>query len=393
MGQLKFQGYDGAAWHATHKWNSGVEIDTLETGWHNFKVTVEGNKFYVYMDDKLLPGTPFEVTGEAAFLQQGLPGIFVYNAPGGSVTFDNFTVDENVKLEYTIAEIQTPADSTGDSPLNGMTVITSGVVTATKLNDDGAAIEFYIQDGVGAYNGVLIYGTQMVSVGDSVTLQGEVDEYYNKTELKNISGVDVHASGVTLPAAVALTTAAVNDEMYEGVLVSVSDAVNTEENSSYGEAKFDDGSGEVMTDDAYADAYPFVLGDAYGITGVVDYSFSNYKILYRSADDISPPVGVDEGNSEIPMNFELSQNYPNPFNPATVIKYALPSQSNVKINVYNTLGQLVTKLVDSQVTSGYHQVQFNASNLSSGVYFYSINAEAIDGSKSFQVVKKMMLLK
>jgi hypothetical protein len=116
-------------------------------------------------------------------------------------------------------------------------------------------------------------------------------------------------------------------------------------------------------------------------------------ITGKAAGFTDMEVGVDGNNSGLPTEYNISQNYPNPFNPTTVIQYALPSQSNVKINVYNTLGQLVTKLVNTNLAAGYHQVQFNASNLSSGVYFYSIQAEAIDGSKSFQIVKKMMLVK
>jgi len=94
----------------------------------------------------------------------------------------------------------------------------------------------------------------------------------------------------------------------------------------------------------------------------------------------------------LPQEFSLSQNYPNPFNPTTVIKYALPENQYVSLNVYNLLGQVVTTLVDGQKDAGYYQVLWNGKNCSgqevaSGVYFYRIKAG------SFVKVKKLVLLR
>jgi len=77
---------------------------------------------------------------------------------------------------------------------------------------------------------------------------------------------------------------------------------------------------------------------------------------------------------ELPLAPVLVQNYPNPFNPATTIRYALPHRSHVTLTVYNTLGQQVAQLINSDIDAGYHEVQFNATNLASGVYFYRIQA-------------------
>lgn len=83
----------------------------------------------------------------------------------------------------------------------------------------------------------------------------------------------------------------------------------------------------------------------------------------------------------------MDQNYPNPFNPTTTIEFALPHNSNVKLVVYDILGRSVANLVNGSLTAGYHKVNFNAANLSSGVYFYRIEAG------DFVSVKKLMLLK
>jgi hypothetical protein len=89
----------------------------------------------------------------------------------------------------------------------------------------------------------------------------------------------------------------------------------------------------------------------------------------------------------LPKDYTLSQNYPNPFNPSTVISYSLPSSSNVKLIVYNTLGQTIKTLESGYKTAGNYYVNFNASALPSGIYFYKLEAG------QYSQIKKMMLLK
>lgn len=89
----------------------------------------------------------------------------------------------------------------------------------------------------------------------------------------------------------------------------------------------------------------------------------------------------------IPKNFELSQNYPNPFNPSTTIEYSIPKDANVTLKIYDVLGKEVATLVNEQKSAGTYIVNWNASNLSSGAYFYRITAG------EFTATKKMFLLK
>ncbi|MFH1195916.1 MAG: T9SS type A sorting domain-containing protein [bacterium] len=103
-------------------------------------------------------------------------------------------------------------------------------------------------------------------------------------------------------------------------------------------------------------------------------------------------VGLQDGKL-VPTEFNLAQNYPNPFNPTTVIKYALPTEATVTVKVFDVLGQEVMTLVNSQVkNAGYYTVNFDASNLKSGMYIYRIAAQGIDGT-NFVDVKKMLLVK
>lgn len=97
--------------------------------------------------------------------------------------------------------------------------------------------------------------------------------------------------------------------------------------------------------------------------------------------------------NEKPIEFQLFQNYPNPFNPSTTIRYGLPRESHVKLTLYNILGKKIIELVNTTQQAGYHEVNFNASDFASGVYIYIIYSKALDGSRDFRSVKKLILSK
>ncbi|MDP3147784.1 MAG: T9SS type A sorting domain-containing protein [Ignavibacteria bacterium] len=88
-----------------------------------------------------------------------------------------------------------------------------------------------------------------------------------------------------------------------------------------------------------------------------------------------------------PLKFDLSQNYPNPFNPVTTIKFALPEASKVSLKIFSIMGEEVVELVNEEKSAGYHQFEFDASGLSSGIYFYKIVANNFSHTKKMLVVK------
>lgn len=91
--------------------------------------------------------------------------------------------------------------------------------------------------------------------------------------------------------------------------------------------------------------------------------------------------------------YQLSQNYPNPFNPVTTIKYSLPIDSHVKLVVSNSLGQIVKVLSDEVKPAGTFEARFDAGNLSSGIYFCTMTAKSLNGSREFKTVNKLILMK
>lgn len=117
---------------------------------------------------------------------------------------------------------------------------------------------------------------------------------------------------------------------------------------------------------------------------VVDYGSNSVKSkdLY-----LSPSSTTGVGNSTTPTSFALMQNYPNPFNPATTIRFTIPEKVKVTLDVYNLIGQKVATLVNDEINAGQHEVKFDGSNLSSGIYLYKIQAG------DFVSVKKMLLIK
>jgi hypothetical protein len=105
-----------------------------------------------------------------------------------------------------------------------------------------------------------------------------------------------------------------------------------------------------------------------------------------SAELSGTPVGVKD-EPEIPTTYSLAQNYPNPFNPSTTIRFGLPQQTTVRIVVYTQLGQLVAVLVQEEREPGYHEIHFDATGLSSGVYFYRMTAGEFVQTRKFLLVR------
>ncbi len=187
----------------------------------------------------------------------------------------------------TIYDIQYTEEPSGDSPYNGQTVTVVGIITATGYETSGNT-RFFISDPEGgAWRGIYVYEYDTgLSVGDEVQVTGEVSEYYGFTEI-GYADVTVLSSGNSVPAPVQITTNELaTEEMYEGVLVTVKYVTCTDDPDYYGQWYVDDSSGECQIDDPIYDYPNPQIGDQfYSITGVVDYSYSEYALIPRNAGD------------------------------------------------------------------------------------------------------------
>ncbi|MCE1164776.1 MAG: T9SS type A sorting domain-containing protein [Bacteroidetes bacterium] len=156
-------------------------------------------------------------------------------------------------------------------------------------------------------------------------------------------------------------------------------------------------------------AYQFIQGTQWlgslkfnvsTLTACVNMTFTTNSAVFDNLTPLTygtqwtktdpPPClisAVHNYSSEIPKNYSLSQNYPNPFNPVTMIRFALPNSGNVSLKVYDILGREVANLVSGFKRAGEYIVDFDASSLTSGVYFYRLESEG------YVEVKRMVVLK
>jgi hypothetical protein len=158
-----------------------------------------------------------------------------------------------------------------------------------------------------------------------------------------------------------------------------------------------------------SDAYPLTV--TWKVNGVASYELTDGRSgqIFRTKEmtgEGSIKITNSElgrfsvklvGDGQLPADFALSQNYPNPFNPTTSIKYALPVDSRVTMDLYNVLGQRVRTLTNDNLAAGYHVAEWDGTGnagqqLASGVYFLQMSAKGVNG-KSFNEIRKLIMLK
>lgn len=127
-----------------------------------------------------------------------------------------------------------------------------------------------------------------------------------------------------------------------------------------------------------------------------DNIFGNSTLIYRlkqiDSDGSYQYSDVVEVTAS-PSEYNLYQNFPNPFNPTTSIEYTLPFDSKVTLNIHNSIGEVVATIIDQDQPAGFYSIKFNADDLTSGIYFYSISAKSKGNGEYFRNSKKMILLR
>ena len=139
-----------------------------------------------------------------------------------------------------------------------------------------------------------------------------------------------------------------------------------------------------------SDAHVFVATASYvslgGLGGIVSDT-SKYSINGISAVSGLTGSVTSVAATDMPTEYTLLQNYPNPFNPSTTIAFGMPARGRVRVTVYSTLGEEVAELANDEMEAGYHEVKFDATNLSSGVYFYRMQAGTFTETKKLLLVR------
>jgi len=353
-------------------------------------------------------------------------------APNDTVNGKYFYYVLNRDLK--ISDVQKSPLGSGYSAYNGYEVTVSGVVVAdtSDIVGDGAntGTQIIIQDGNDLWSAIQLFGTEAdpLKKGDLVTATGIVNESNSVTRIGNLSQgvkVTVNQSGVALPEPLLVTTSQFGGiqnnklpaEAYESMLVKFQNVDVTDDNAD-GNSGPDEGTGgnrnfgEIMIADntginmrvelqdgthSYNNFWDTTVegkgtrvssGDKFTeLIGIMFFSFSNYKLVPRTDSDFIG-YSTDVEDEVMPVSFTLSQNYPNPFNPTTKIKYSIPQQNlTVKLRIFDILGREVANLVNEQKSAGNYEVSFDASKLSSGIYFYQLRAG------NYSETKKMILMK
>lgn len=285
---------------------------------------------------------------------------FIFSVKATNADIDHLQLD-SVKVataaaatEYPIYDLQYTTDASGNSPYFGQVIITSGTVTAVRSGG------FYIQDAPGAWNGMYVYTSTFVpALGDSVKFTAQVDEYNSLTELKSVASTSTISSGNTLPDPLVLTTTNFKNEQNESVLVRLENVNCVNANAGYGMWTVGNGSDTIHVDDVMI-AFTPTAGVHYNIVGIVDYSFGEWKLLPRTAADITVYTGINE-NDKVRFNV-----YPNP---ATDVINISNASSLTQITVYDILGNAVLNISKpaqqinvSSLTDGIYQVVFTDEN-------------------------------
>ena len=318
---------------------------------------------------------------------QGIPFVIYGSAipltPAGYFNnFESYTVGQRLacqdSLNWTTWSI-TPCNTTEDplisnaqsfSPTKSV-VITQNNDLVKRLNNDSTGVheismKFYVPTGKAGYWNTL-------AVFSGTTSKWGMECYFDVTETGN-NGRLFGGSSVAVPFAYT-----------HGAWQTAKLLVNLDVDS----AKFFINGTMVnkwkWTLGANGTAVPKKLGgnDFFGATATDEMYMDDYSYM-PGANWIT---GITQNGNTVPVEYTLSQNYPNPFNPTTKINFALPKSGLVTMKIYDILGKEVATLVNEVKNAGSYTVDFNASNLTSGVYFYKVSVNG------FSEVKKMLLLK
>ncbi len=310
--------------------------------------------------------------------------------PPGSTPPASFHSYRILKSSPTIYDVQNYCDGSGSSYYTGETVSLTGIVTGIYGTSD-----YTIQDGSGQWNGIWVHdnGTSLAR-GHNVTVDATVEESYGLTRLNSVTNTTTNSTGNPLPTVSTILTGSVNTEAYEGVYVFVDSAECTNENpdspSDYGEWEITSSASSACRVDDLGYLFEPTLNNYYDVTGIVIYTYGNFKIEPRDSNDVvlqgdtTPPTisdvyatssttvivdfseDVDQTTSETEGNYSIDNGIGNPSlavrgvsgdnSKVTLTVSALTSGTTYTITINNVEDLNGNKIADnSQDTFQYYK--------------------------------------
>ncbi len=328
------------------------------------------------------PDTWIQITRSVAAANDTTGGQFILSvrntmAPEQLVV-DDFAVTNAAPLTPTsIYNIQFTTDPTGDSPMNGQTVLTGGIVSADL---PGATDGYFVQSGSGPWSGITVYDVDhSPAIGDSVTFMASVSEFNGNTELTSVSSYVVISSGNPV-AAFDVATGDVSLEPLESVLVRVVNASCTEVpgGANFGKYKVNDGSGDAVIGKLIYTTTPApLIGNTYNITGVNYYSFAEYNIEPRITTDVEFASGISAAGV-----LTTVQVGPNPATSILNVNLGQATGSQVDYSLTDMQG----RMVQSGQFSGA-QGQLNVNDMATGLYHLTLRSSELVKTFAVQVAR------
>jgi len=323
--------------------------------------------------------------------------------------YDNLLTNYNIGAEWDIADSldQNRFISDADMGIYSAIVLHDDVrPPANRIAEDTTALRKYLQNG----GHLLMSGWQLIrSVADDDTPVlnfSEGDFIYDYMQIDSVQSAvsdDFKGADEILIEYPSITVDSVKIPTFDGDLIDM-EVFNSLTGGTFTELLFTYRSSQQPPSQFHG--LPVGLRHITNDLGIIIFGFPLYymrqdeamETIEQALTDMGEVTGIndeEENLAVIPREFDLNQNYPNPFNPNTVIEFALPVKSKVELSVYNLLGEKIITLVNEEKNAGNHQVLFNAVNLSSGIYFYKLQAgdPSASSGQSFVQTKKMILLK
>lgn len=303
--------------------------------------------------------------------------------------------------DFSGLEYQYELDATSIDPASAPTSF-SGATHVTYSNPTFAGTTsetwVYLTIGSGAYSNIGTYTTAMVSGFDmttTITIDPPETLYqlpidYNTTwSQSGTRSINAEITGLSSQQYDVTYTNTVTVDAYG--TITMPNGTSEEVLRIKTESEVTSNAGGVSTTSSYVD-YTFLAKSGTFLTvSVADGSGASGGTV--QAEDVTWAYGSGGGTSDVKRidklanDFSLAQNYPNPFNPTTNIEYSIPQQEHVSLKVYDILGKEVASLVNDELSAGVYNVSFDGSNLSSGIYLYTLTAG------NFVATKKLMLVK